>query len=74
MKMSRKRYKPGKVLHDFHEYQLKLGKNPTLEIDRSLIKAYVVNRGTTDLSAYNLIREKSTTRTNNYWSCISRII
>ena len=56
MKMSCKRYKPGKVLHDFYENQLKLRKNPTLAIDRSLIKAYVVNKGTTDLSTYNLIR------------------
>ena len=54
--MSCKRYKPGKDLHDFYENQPNLRKNPTLAIDRSLIKAYVVNKGTTDLSTFNLIR------------------
>ena len=54
--MSCKRYKPAKSYRDFYENQLKLRRNPTLAIDRSLIKAYVVNSGTTDLSAYNLIR------------------
>ena len=56
MKMSCKRYKPAKKYINFYENQLKLRRNPTLAIDRSLIKAYVVNKGTTDLSAYNLIR------------------
>ena len=56
MKMSCKRYKPAKSYRNFYENQLKLRRNPTLAIDRSLIKAYVVNSGTTDLSAYNLIR------------------
>ena len=56
MQMSCKRYKPAKSYRDFYDSQLKLERNPTLAIDRSLIKAYVVNKGTTDLSAYNLIR------------------
>ena len=39
LKMSCKRYIPGKAYHDFYENQLKLRRNPTLAIDRSLIKA-----------------------------------
>ena len=31
-------------------------KNPTLPIDRSLLKDYVVNKGVSDLSHYNLIK------------------
>ena len=38
-----KRFKPDKAYHDFYENQLKLGRNQTLAIDRSLIEAYVVN-------------------------------
>ena len=56
MKMSCKRYKPAKTFIDFYQNQLSLGKTPSLPIDRSLIKTYVVNSGVTDLSAYNLIR------------------
>ena len=56
MHMSCRRYKPAKSYRNFYDTQLKLGRNPTLAIDRSLIKAYVVNKGITDLSAYNLIR------------------
>ena len=39
-----------------YENQLKLKRNPTLPIDRSLLKKYVINSGTSDLSHYNLIR------------------
>ena len=56
MQMSCKRYRPAKTFQNFYDNQLKSGRNPTLAIDRSLIKAYVMNMGTTDLSAYNLIR------------------
>ena len=48
--------KPAKSYCNFYDNQLNLGKTPTLAIDRSLIKAYVVNKGITDLSQYNLIR------------------
>ena len=41
---------------DFYQNQWSLGKNPSLAIERSLIKTYVVNSGITDLSVYNLIR------------------
>ena len=56
MRMSSKRYKPAKTYRDFYANQLKLKRNPTLPIDRSLLKDYVVNKGTSDLSHYNLIR------------------
>ena len=54
--MSGKRYKPANVITDFYQNQLKLRRNPRLSIDRSLLKEYVINRGTSDLSHYNLIR------------------
>ena len=54
--MSGKRYKPAKEIRDFNENQLKLKQNPTLTINRSLLKKYVINRGTSDISHYNLIR------------------
>ena len=54
--MSCKRYNPAKTFQNFYDNQLKSGRNPILAIDRSLIKAYVMNMGITDLSAYNLIR------------------
>ena len=54
--MSGKRYNPAKVFRDFYANQLKIKRNPTLPIDRSLLKEYVVNKGTSDLSHYNLIR------------------
>ena len=54
--MSCKRYKPSRTFQNFYNNQLKSGNNPTLPIDRSLIKSYVVNSGSTDLSVYNLIR------------------
>ena len=54
--MGCKRYKPAKAYCDFYENKLKLRQNPTLAEHRSLIKAYVVNNDTTDLSTYNLIR------------------
>ena len=49
MKMSCKRFLPAKAYCDFYENQLNLRKKTTLTlaIDRSLIKAYVVNKGTT---------------------------
>ena len=56
MRMSSKRYKPAKAIRDFYTNQLKMKKNPTLPIDRSLLKDYVVNKGVSDLSHYNLIR------------------
>ena len=56
IRMSAKRYKPEKVFRDFYDNQLKLKQNPTLPIDRSLLKEYVINSGTSDLSHYNLIR------------------
>ena len=55
--MSGKRYKPANVITDFYRNQLKLRRNPRLSIDRSLLKKYVINHGTSDLSHYNLIRE-----------------
>ena len=54
--MSSKRYKPAKRFRDFYANQLRLKRNPTLPIDRSLLKDYVVNKGISDLSHYNLIR------------------
>ena len=56
MRLSSKRYKPAKAFRDFYANQLRLKRNPTLPIDRSLLKDYVVNRGISDLSHYNLIR------------------
>ena len=56
LKMSSKRYKPEKRFRDFYANQLRLKRNPTLPIDRSLLKDYVVNKGISDLSHYNLIR------------------
>jgi len=56
MRMSSKRYKPAKAFRDFYANQIKLKRTPTLAIDRSLIKDYVVNKGISDLSHYNLIR------------------
>ena len=46
---------PQQVFKDFYTNQLKIKRNPTLPIDRSLLKEYVVNRGTSDLSHFNLI-------------------
>ena len=56
LRMRGKRYKPAKVFRDFYANQLKIKRNPTLPIDRSVLKEYVVTRGTYDLSHYNLIR------------------
>ena len=50
MHMSSKRYKPAKTYRDFYAKQLSLKRNPTLPIDRSLIKDYVVNKGSSYLS------------------------
>merc|ERR1712033_93069 len=55
-KMRSKRYKPAKRFRDFYANQLRLKRNPTLPIDRSLLKDYVVNKSISDLSHYNLIR------------------
>ena len=56
MRMSFKRYAPSIKVH--HEYlsNLKQQKTPTLPIDRSLIKQYIVAAGSSDLSHFNLIR------------------
>ena len=56
MRMSFKRYAPSIIVQ--HEYlsNLKQQKTPTLPIDRSLIKQYIVATGSTDLSHFNLIR------------------
>ena len=56
IRMSAKRYKPEKIFRDLYDNQLKLKQNPTLAIDRSLLKEYVFKSGTSDLSHYNLIR------------------
>ena len=56
MRMSSKRYRPEKKTRDFYANQLRMKRNPTLPIDRSLLKDYVVNKGISDLSHYNLIR------------------
>ena len=56
MRLSCYRYKPCKSYRDFYANQLKLRRNPTLPIDRSLIKDYVVNKNTTNLSHNNLMR------------------
>ena len=56
MRMSFKRYAPS--INVYREYisNLKQQKKPTLPIDRSLIKQYIVASGSTDLSHFNLIR------------------
>ena len=56
MRLSCYRYEPCKSYSDFNVNQLKLRRNPTLPIDRSLINDYVVNKSTTNLSHYILIR------------------
>merc|ERR1711954_258212 len=56
MRMSSKRYRPEKKTRDFYANQLRMKRNPTLPIDRSLLKDYVINKGISDISHYNLIR------------------
>ena len=54
--MSGKRYKPTKAFRDFYANPPKIKWNLTLPIDRSFLKEYVVNKRTSDISHYNLIR------------------
>lgn len=49
------RYLPSERVRNFYENKIKGGSNPMLPIDRSLLKTYTVQAGTTDLSHYNII-------------------
>ena len=56
MRMSFKRYTPSLKVYEEYLSKINNGKTPTLPIDRSLIKQYIVGSGSSDLSHFNLIR------------------
>ena len=56
MRMSFKRYTPSRSVFEYVNNEMRGGQIPTLPIDRSLIKQYIIGTGSTDLSHFNLTR------------------
>lgn len=55
LKLKVNRYSPSPKIKAFYNQKISKGLKPILPIDRSLIKAYTIQPGTSNLSAFNLI-------------------
>ena len=55
LKITLNRYEASRAIENNHANSLKAGKKPVLPMDRSILKTYTKQTGTSDLSHYNII-------------------